>query len=88
MNAPDTPSIERDAQVRGLRTFAQGLLVDAAAAVAVVLTVAVAGGIEWTSAYWVALGLAVGKSVVVAAVSYLARKFVPPVNAPTTRAVA
>jgi hypothetical protein len=87
MNALPTPSVEQDAQVRAFRTFAQGLTVDVFAAIAVALTAAVAGGIEWTSAYWVALGLAVSKSVIVAIVSYLARRFVPPANAPTTRGV-
>lgn len=84
MNALNTPSVETDAQVRAFRTFVQGVGVDVLAAIAVALTAAIAGGIEWTSAYWLALSLAVAKSAVVAIVSYLARKFVPPVNAPTS----
>ena len=83
MNTADTPSIETDAQVRAWRTFVQGAGVDVATACAVALTAAVAAGIEWTQAYWLALGLAVARSAVVAAVSYFARRFVPPVNAPT-----
>jgi len=88
MNAhTSSPSaVVRDASNRGLRTLAQGLAVDVLAAVAVVLTAAVAGGIEWTEAYWVALGLAVAKSAVTALVSYVARLVVPPAVQPTTRA--
>ncbi len=86
MNAPYAPAaIERDATNRAFRTLAQGLLVDVFAAVAVALTVALAGGIEWTENYWAALGLAVAKSVIVAVVSYVARRAVPPDSAPTTR---
>jgi hypothetical protein len=87
MNTIPTPNaVVRDAGNRALRTLAQGLGVDVLAAVAVVLTAAVAGGIEWTEAYWVALALAVAKSVITALVSYLARLAVPPAVQPTTRA--
>lgn len=83
MNAPLTPSPAADASVRGLRTLAQGLAVDVLAAIAIAATAALAGGIEWTRAYWLALGLAVGKSVLTALVSYIARLVVPPAM-PTT----
>lgn len=88
MNALYTPSVERDARIRGWRTLAQGLAVDVLVAGGVAIAAATAGGIEWTSNYWAALGIAVGKSIVVAAVSYLARRAVPPANAPTTGGVA
>lgn len=78
-----TPHVEADARNRALRTVVQGLGIDLIAAVAVALSVAVAGGIEWTRAYWIALGLAVAKSLITAAVSYLARRAVPPATAPT-----
>lgn len=81
MNATPTPPVETDARERALRTFAQGFGVDVAAGIVVALSAGIAGGIEWTSAYWVALGLAVGKSAVTAAVSYFARKLVPPAGA-------
>jgi hypothetical protein len=81
MNADYTPPrAEADAQTRAFRTLIQGLIVDMLAAIAVALAAAIAGGIEWTQAYWVALALAVGKSAVTAIVSYFARKFVPPAN--------
>lgn len=87
MNTPITPGrVEADAQTRAWRTLTQGLAVDVLAAIAIALTAAIAGGIEWTQAYWIALGLAVGKSVVTSVVSYFARKMVPPAN-PTTSAV-
>jgi hypothetical protein len=83
MNTLPTPSTEADAQQRAFRTLVQGLGFDVLTGTTVALTAAVFGGIEWTQAYWVALGLAVAKSAVVAAVSYLARKYVPPLKAPT-----
>ncbi len=83
MNADSTPSrVTADASDRALRTLAQGFLVDVAAGAAVALAAGVAGGIEWTDAYWVTLGLAVAKSCVTAAVSYFARIFVPPARTP------
>lgn len=81
MNANPTPPIETDARQRALRTLAQGFAVDVAAGIGVALAAGLAGGIEWTQAYWVALGLAVAKSAVTAAVSYVARKLVPPAAA-------
>lgn len=71
--------INDDAWVRGLRTFIQGLLFDVAAA-GVAFLITVIGNIEWTSAYWVALGLGLAKSVIVGAVAYFARKLVTPAN--------
>lgn len=81
MNATPTPSPESDARERALRTLTQGFLVDVGAGVAVALVAGIAGGIEWTQAYWIALGLAVAKSAITAAVSYFARKISPPVGA-------
>lgn len=87
MNAHEsTPNaVVRDAGNRAWRTLAQGLLVDVTAATAVAVAAAIAGGIEWTQAYWLGLSLAVGKSVITAAVSYVARLALPP-EVPTTRA--
>jgi hypothetical protein len=62
MNAPNTPPVEADARNRAFRTLLQGLGLDLAAGVATALVAGIAGGIEWTNAYWVALGLAVAKS--------------------------
>lgn len=76
----DSPAAGRDAAERAWRTLGQGLLVDLAAGVGVALAAGIAGGIQWTQAYWLALGLAVAKSGVTAIVSYVARKLVPPVE--------
>jgi hypothetical protein len=81
MNADSTPPADRDASERAFRTLLQGLAVDVLAGIGVALTAAVAGGIQWTQAYWIALALAVGKSAVTAVVSYFARKLVPPAGA-------
>jgi hypothetical protein len=78
MNADSTPPVETDASERAFRTLIQGLAFDVAAAIVVALSAAIAPGIEWTRAYWVALALAIGKSAVVSMVSYFARKLVPP----------
>ena len=78
MNTDSTPPVAADAANRAWRTLIQGLVFDVAAAIAVAATAAIAPGIEWTRAYWLAFALALGKSAVVSIVSYFARKFVPP----------
>lgn len=87
MNALNTPSPSRDASNRATRTLAQGLAIDLLLAVATAVSAAVSGGVEWTSAYWIVLALAVAKSVAVALVSYFARLYMPPAVRPTTRGV-
>jgi hypothetical protein len=72
-------SVESDARVRGWRSFIQGLLVDVSAA-GVVFLVTVIGNLEWTRAYWLALGLGFAKSLIQGAVAYFARKLVTPAN--------
>lgn len=83
MNTAPTPPVERDASERALRTLTQGVLLDVATALVVAMTAGIAGGIEWTSAYWVALGLAMSKSAVTAVVAYVARILVPPASGGT-----
>lgn len=85
MNTLPTPSPSRDAGNRAARTLAQGLAVDLFLAVVTAVSAGVAGGVEWTSAYWIVLALAVAKSVAVALVSYFARLYMPPAVGPTTR---
>lgn len=70
---------EKDARLRGLRSFAWGLMIDVAVAVTLILVTAFSS-IEWTSAYWTTLGLTLAKSVLQAIVAYLARKLLPPKN--------
>jgi hypothetical protein len=80
MNPDSTPPVAMDAGERAWRTLVQGLAVDVTAAVAVALSAAIAGGITWTQSYWLALGLAVGKSALTAGLSYAARRLVPPAS--------
>jgi hypothetical protein len=60
-------------------TLAQGLLLDVGAAVAAVAATGLAD-VHWTRAWWVALGLLVAKTALRAAVSYAARRLVPPTS--------
>lgn len=66
-----------DATIRALRSFAWGLLIDVTVAVVLVLGTAFSA-IEWTPAYWTALGLTLAKSVLQAVVAYVARRVLPP----------
>ncbi len=76
---PAPEAVRADARNRALRTFAQGLALDLLAALVVVLLPAVTS-IEWTSAYWLALLASLGRSLVQALVSYVARYVVPPAD--------
>lgn len=77
----DTPGVpdhaarvETDARDRAIRTLLQGLLVDLLLAIAVTVTdVVSANGLDWRL-----LGLALGKTIVMTATSYVARKVAPP----------
>ena len=66
-----------DAMNRALRTFVQGLAVDTAAAVTLVLT-AQLGDLHWTRAWWAALGVLLVKTAVSTAVAYASRRLKPP----------
>ena len=68
---------ESDARNRAWRTLLQGLGIDVAAALVVVLTPALTT-VEWTPVYWTTLGLLAAKSIVQAVVAFVARKVVPP----------
>ncbi len=76
---PDRVIVE-DALSRGWRTFVQGLLVDLVVSVVTVLLVNI-GTIEWTRNYWLGLAGLVGKSTIMAILSYLARMLLPPPGA-------
>lgn len=78
---PNTPGVadhaadaETDARSRALRTFVQGLGLD----VVVAAALAVSDSVQATGFDWRLLGLAVAKTIVTTAVSYVARKAVPP----------
>ena len=72
-------STQRDALVRGWRTFLQGLVFDVAAT-AVAFLVTIIGDLTWTTSYWAALGLGLAKTVIVGIIAYLARFFIKPSN--------
>jgi heme/copper-type cytochrome/quinol oxidase subunit 4 len=74
---PIPKSAVDDAKQRALRTWAGGLIVAILLAVLPVLDAA-AGNIQWSSAFWVALGNAVVTPAVSAAVSYVQRHLSPP----------
>ena len=72
-------STEADARNRAWRTFLQGLLVDMVAALVLTIGPALAGSdFAWSREYWLTLAGLAAKSVVLSAVSYVARKVVPP----------
>ena len=66
-----------DAKSRAWRTLVQGGTVTIAAAV-VPVVLAATGTIEWTGAWWAALGVTVGQTALTAGLSYVARLKVPP----------
>jgi len=72
------PSTEADAKNRALRTFAQGLLIDVATVVIALLVTLLSAEVQWTREYWYGVAALVGKTALAAAVSYVARKVVPP----------
>lgn len=82
MTYESTATVQADAKNRSARTIAQGLLLDVAGAVALVLAVAFTD-IEWTPMYWKALGLLVAKTILQAVVAYWMRLRVPPAPAVT-----
>lgn len=69
----------RDARIRAIRSFMWGLFLDVSAFVVTVLLTAFTS-IEWTKEYWIALGGLLAKTVLQAAVAYIARRLLPPSN--------
>jgi hypothetical protein len=72
--------VQTDAKNRSWRTLIQGLGIDVATALFLVLAAAVTN-IEWTKQYWWTLLLLAGKSIIQAIVSYFVRLLVPPAGA-------
>lgn len=66
-----------DARDRAWRTVLQGLGIDLATALVLTLAVLLTE-VNWTWAFWGALGLAVAKSLIQAAVSFFMRLLVKP----------
>lgn len=68
-----------DARNRAWRTLAQGLILDVLAAVCLAVGPALAGAdFAWTAPYWLAVAGLAGRSAIMAAVAYVARRVVPP----------
>jgi hypothetical protein len=65
-----------DARNRALRTFLQGLAVDVAVAVCVVLITVFATASSWGELQWVAIGFTLGKTVLMTVAAYVMRRFV------------
>ena len=73
------PSVHADARNRAWRTLVQGLAVDVAAAVVLAVLPSLSGaGFAWTREYWLAVAGLAGRSAIVAAVSYVARRIKAP----------
>jgi hypothetical protein len=68
-----------DAKDRAWRTVLQGLGIDLATALVLSLAVLLTR-IDWTWAFWGALGLAVAKSLIQATVAFFMRLLVKPKN--------
>ena len=78
MTIPLDRTIE-DARNRAWRTFLQGLLVDGGVAVVLAVGPSLSGAdFAFTKVYWAAIGVLVAKTAVQAAVSYVARRTMPP----------
>lgn len=74
---PVPPDTATDARNRAWRTLVQSLLVDVGAAVILAVTPLLAD-IKFEKGYWVAIALLAARSAITAAVSWVARKVVPP----------
>lgn len=76
---PLPPTAGADARNRALRTFVQGLLIDLAAALILVVGPSLLGAdFAWSRTYWLSLaGLAV-KTVLQTGLAYVMRRLAPP----------
>lgn len=73
----DRELVAAQARRNALRVFLQGLAIDVAVAVALLITQLVAQPLEsWQG--WAAVGIALARTVLGAAASYVARRFVDP----------
>lgn len=74
--------IKTDARSRALRTFAQGLGVDALLVASLVLYNATSSNdFSWNGTYWAGIGLLIARTVIHSATSYIMRHFkAPPIE--------
>ena len=67
--------LRRDARNRALRSFLQGLAIDLAVAIALVLSAAFGDANGWSDFEWQLLGFTAAKTVVQTGTAYLMRRF-------------
>jgi uncharacterized membrane protein YuzA (DUF378 family) len=73
------PSATADASNRAFRTFIQGLGLDVVGSVSLALIPALAGAdFAWTRTYWILVGSLAAKTALQTAISYVARRAIPP----------
>lgn len=75
--------LKEDAENRSIRTFLQGLAIDVAVGVALVILTTVGEWNSWGDAQWVILSFSVFKSVAQAVAAYVMRMWVDKSRIPT-----
>ena len=76
-------TLKGDASNRGFRTFVQGLGIDVAVGVALVISTFFIGANDWGDVEWIVLSFSVFKSVVQACAAYVMRRWLDPSRVPT-----
>lgn len=75
--------LKADASNRSIRTFLQGIGIDIAVAIALVLGTTIVGWENWGDVQWAVLSFTVAKSVVQAVAAYVMRLWLDPSRLPT-----
>lgn len=75
--------LTEDARNRALRAFIQGLSIDVAVGLALVLATYFANANSWGEIEWTVLGFSLAKSVVQAIAAFVMRRFVDTSRIPT-----
>lgn len=75
--------LQADAKNRAWRTFLQGMAIDVAVGIALVLGTTFASADGWGDLEWTILSFSVAKSFVQSATSFVMRRFLDPSKLPT-----